>query len=42
MHIWGELVNDRTLRSLMFRIRHATSEKLIRNISGTGYLIQPA
>jgi len=42
MHIWGELVNDRTLRSLMFRIRHATSDNLIRNISGTGYLIQPA
>ncbi len=42
MHIWGELVNDKTLRSLIFRIRHLTDEGLIRNVSGTGYLIEPA
>ncbi|GEM_PF-231672 len=42
MHVWGELVNDRTLRSLMFRIRHATSEALIKNVSGTGYMIRSA
>lgn len=40
MQIWGELVNDKTLRSLIFRIRHLTDEELIRNVSGTGYLIQ--
>jgi DNA-binding response OmpR family regulator len=39
MHIWDEIVNDKTLRSLMFRIRHATDERLIKNVSGTGYLI---
>jgi DNA-binding response OmpR family regulator len=40
MHVWGELVNDRTLRSLLFRIRAATDEELIKNVSGTGYMIQ--
>ncbi|MEA3522355.1 MAG: response regulator [Campylobacterota bacterium] len=40
MHVWEELVNDRTLRSLMFRIRSATDEELIKNVSGTGYMIQ--
>ncbi len=39
LHIWGEIVNDRTLRSLMHRIRIATSEALIKNISGAGYMI---
>ncbi len=39
LHIWGEIVNDRTLRSLMHRIRTATSESLIKNISGAGYMI---
>jgi len=42
LHVWGEMVNDRTLRSLMHRIRIATSESLIKNISGAGYLIQSA
>jgi len=41
MHIWGEPVNDKTLRSLIFRIRHLTDETLIRNVSGAGYLIEP-
>lgn len=40
MHVWGELVNDRTLRSLIFRIRTATHDELIKNISGSGYMIQ--
>ncbi len=40
MHIWGKLVDDRTLRSLMFRIRSATSENLIKNVSGAGYMIR--
>ena len=40
MHVWGKEVNDRTLRSLMFRIRTATDSELIKNISGTGYMIQ--
>lgn len=39
LHVWGEPVNDKTLRSLMFRIRSATSENLIKNISGSGYMI---
>ncbi|MEA1920265.1 MAG: response regulator [Campylobacterota bacterium] len=42
MHVWSELVNDRTLRSLIFRIRAATEEDLIKNVSGTGYMIQTA
>jgi len=42
MHVWGKEVNDRTLRSLMFRIRSATDSDLVKNVSGTGYLIQPA
>lgn len=41
MHVWGEPVNDKTLRSLIFRIRHLTDEALIRNVSGAGYLIEP-
>jgi len=40
MHVWGKEVNDRTLRSLMFRIRTATDGELIKNVSGTGYMIQ--
>jgi DNA-binding response OmpR family regulator len=40
MHVWGEQVNDRTLRSLMFRIRTATDGELIKNVSGAGYSIQ--
>jgi len=42
MHVWGKEVNDKTLRSLMFRIRTATDNELIKNVSGTGYLIQAA
>ncbi len=42
MHVWGKEVNDKTLRSLMYRIRSATDAELIKNISGTGYMIQPA
>jgi len=40
MHVWGKEVNDRTLRSLMYRIRTATDGDLIKNVSGTGYMIQ--
>lgn len=40
MHIWEELVNDKTLRSLIFRIRSVTDEDLIKNVSGTGYMIR--
>ena len=40
MHVWGKEVNDRTLRSLMFRIRTATDGELVKNVSGTGYMIQ--
>lgn len=40
MHVWGKEVNDKTLRSLMFRIRSATDGELIKNVSGTGYMIQ--
>ncbi len=39
LHVWGEIVNDKTLRSLINRVRTTTSESLIRNISGTGYMI---
>ncbi len=40
MHIWEKSVNDRTLRSLIFRIRASTNDELIKNVSGTGYMIQ--
>ena len=42
MHVWGKDVNDKTLRSLMFRIRSSTDAELIKNVSGTGYMIQSA
>ena len=42
MHVWGKEVNDKTLRSLMFRVRSSTDEELIKNVSGTGYMIQSA
>lgn len=38
-HVWGEHVNDKTLRSLVFRIRAVLGEDLIRNVSGAGYMI---
>jgi len=40
MHVWEEFVNDKTLRSLLFRIRQATNDAFIKNVSGTGYMIQ--
>lgn len=40
MHVWGKEVNDKTLRSLMHRMRTATDAELIKNVSGTGYMIQ--
>ena len=40
MQIWGKSINDKTLRSLIFRIRSSTNEELIKNMSGTGYMIQ--
>lgn len=40
MHVWNKEVNDKTLRSLMFRIRSATDAELVKNVSGTGYMIQ--
>jgi len=39
MHVWGEWVNSRTLRSLIHRVRSATNDKLIENVSKTGYKI---
>jgi DNA-binding response OmpR family regulator len=39
MHIWGQMVDDRTLRSLIFRVRSSTDEELIKNVSGLGYKI---
>lgn len=40
IEIWGKPVNDKTLRSLIFRIRTMTNDKLIKNISKTGYKIE--
>jgi len=40
LSIWGEPVNDKTLRSLIFRIRAMTDNKLIENISKIGYRIR--
>ena len=38
-YIWGENKNDRTLRSLIHRIRTAISYDIIQNINGLGYKI---
>jgi len=38
-HIWGQMVDDRTLRSLIFRVRSSTDDELIKNVSGLGYKI---
>jgi len=40
MHVWEEQVNDRTLRSLIYRVRNLTDEDFITNLSGMGYMIQ--
>jgi len=37
--IWGENKNDKTLRSLIHRIRTTISQDLIQNINGLGYKI---
>ncbi len=38
-HIWGEIKNDKTLRSLIYRIRARVKNDLIKNINGLGYTI---
>ena len=38
-YIWGENKNDKTLRSLIYRIRSAISHDMIQNINGLGYKI---
>lgn len=39
MSLWGELVDDRTLRSLIFRMRTLLGENVVKNISGSGYMV---
>ncbi len=38
-HIWGEIKNDKTLRSLIYRIRKTIQNDIIQNINGLGYKI---
>jgi DNA-binding response OmpR family regulator len=38
-HIWGEIKNDKTLRSLIYRIRNTLQSDFIKNINGLGYKI---
>ena len=38
-HIWGENKNDRTLRSLIYRVRQLINFDLIQNTNGLGYKI---
>lgn len=38
-YIWGENKNDKTLRSLIYRIRSSISHDMIQNINGLGYKI---
>jgi DNA-binding response OmpR family regulator len=38
-YIWGESKNDRTLRSLIHRVRRLINSDLIQNINGLGYKI---
>ena len=40
MAIWEEQVNDKTLRSLIYRVRNLTDEDFITNLSGMGYMLQ--
>ena len=40
MSIWEEQVNDKTLRSLIYRVRNLTDEDFITNLSGMGYMLQ--
>ena len=39
-YIWGEQKNDKTLRSLIYRMRHLVDCNLIENINGLGYKIR--
>jgi len=39
-YIWGEPKNDKTLRSLIYRMRHLVDCNLIENINGLGYKIK--
>jgi DNA-binding response OmpR family regulator len=38
-YIWGENKNDKTLRSLIHRIRSTINQDMIQNINGLGYKI---
>lgn len=38
-YVWGESKNDRTLRSLIYRIRHLLDTDMIENVNGLGYKI---
>ena len=38
-HIWGEDKNNRTLRSLIYRVRQLIDNDLIQNVNGLGYKI---
>lgn len=38
-HVWGELQNYSTLRSLVYRIRNAIGEDSITSVNGLGYMI---
>ncbi len=42
MHVYGESINERTLRSLVHRIRHTVGNDLIKNVNGVGYMIVSA
>jgi len=42
MHVYGEAVSDRTLRSLVHRIRKTLGEDVIKNVNGVGYMIVSA
>jgi DNA-binding response OmpR family regulator len=39
-YVWGESKNDRTLRSLIYRIRHIIGCDMIENVNGLGYKIR--
>jgi len=39
-YIWGEAKNDRTLRSLIYRMRHIVDCNMIENVNGLGYKIE--
>ena len=40
LHVWGEMKNSVTLRTLVFRIRAHIGNDVIENVNGLGYMVK--